>query len=399
MNFKPSASALGLVAVDHFDYIIAGAGAAGLSLAWQISQSPQLADKTVLLLDQEQKVKNDRTWSFWAEKGMEIFPDLLYRSWDQIQFLTPERNLNLHMGNYRYHLIRGEDYHRQLREKLGQEERFVFRQARIEDLGSDAQGGWVKSEAKTYTSSYVFSSLYEKPSAERLKGHIYLLQHFVGHVVRSKEAVFDIHRPVMMDFRVPQLNHPTFMYLMPFSAHEALVEYTLFSPQTLEPSAYEEAIRAYLKTYYALEEYEVLHEERGAIPMTDYAFPSGDDQAVVNIGTAAGMSKASTGYTFYRIQKHSRNIVHQLERGQSPALAQQQSSWKLKMDKLMLHLMLKEGNDTWKIFQELFENNPIHRVLSFLNEETGYFEDLLIMNSVPSAPFIRAVIETGWKFS
>jgi lycopene beta-cyclase len=189
------------------------------------------------------------------------------------------------------------------------------------------------------------------------------------------------------------------MYLLPYSGKEALVEYTLFSPELLKQESYYSSIAEYLEKYYNLKNYEVTHEERGAIPMTDYAFPSGDGQSVIYLGSAAGMSKASTGYTFYRIQKHSRQIIKQLERRQSPALAQQQSTWKLKMDRLMLHLMLTDGSNTWKIFQEMFENNPVGRVLSFLNEETSYMEDFLIMNSVPSGPFIKALMETGLKLN
>jgi lycopene beta-cyclase len=47
-----------------YDYLITGAGAAGLSLAYHLNQSG-LSDKRILLIDRAPKTSNDRTWCFW----------------------------------------------------------------------------------------------------------------------------------------------------------------------------------------------------------------------------------------------------------------------------------------------------------------------------------------------
>ena len=52
--------------MEHYDYIIAGGGCAGLSLAWQLLHSP-LRDRTILIVDRDDKDQNDRTWAFWSE--------------------------------------------------------------------------------------------------------------------------------------------------------------------------------------------------------------------------------------------------------------------------------------------------------------------------------------------
>ena len=52
-----------------------------------------------------------------------------------------------------------------------------------------------------------------------------------------------------MDFRVAQDHGTTFVYVMPFSANKALVEFTLFSPSLLEQDAYDEGLRDYVKDY------------------------------------------------------------------------------------------------------------------------------------------------------
>ena len=50
---------------NHYNFILAGGGAAGLSLAVQLASSP-LKDQSILIIDRDRKQANDRTWCFWA---------------------------------------------------------------------------------------------------------------------------------------------------------------------------------------------------------------------------------------------------------------------------------------------------------------------------------------------
>ena len=66
----------------QYDYIIAGAGCAGLSLAMHIIHSGKLQDKKVLLIDKDPKNSNDRTWCFWqSEEG--LFEPIVYKEWQK----------------------------------------------------------------------------------------------------------------------------------------------------------------------------------------------------------------------------------------------------------------------------------------------------------------------------
>ena len=66
-----------------FDYIIAGGGAAGLSLAWNLSRSEILRNKTVLIIDRDDKKRNDRTWGFWTKDFVD-FDDILFRQFHRL---------------------------------------------------------------------------------------------------------------------------------------------------------------------------------------------------------------------------------------------------------------------------------------------------------------------------
>jgi lycopene beta-cyclase len=72
-------------AASGYDFIIAGGGAAGLSLAYHLMRSP-LRDRSILIVDKDAKDHNDRTFCFWTDRPS-LFDDLVYRSWSQLRFV------------------------------------------------------------------------------------------------------------------------------------------------------------------------------------------------------------------------------------------------------------------------------------------------------------------------
>ena len=66
-----------------YDYIIAGAGGAGLSLLHYLLDSPILSNKQILVIDQSLNKTNDRTWCFW-ETGNHEFESLVHHRWEAI---------------------------------------------------------------------------------------------------------------------------------------------------------------------------------------------------------------------------------------------------------------------------------------------------------------------------
>ncbi len=91
---------------SHYDYIIAGGGMAGLSLAYYLNQS-RLRTKKILVIDREQKNKNDRTWCFW-EKGESAFESIVHRHWQKVWFHGTNFSEWLNISPYQYKMIRGE---------------------------------------------------------------------------------------------------------------------------------------------------------------------------------------------------------------------------------------------------------------------------------------------------
>ena len=94
-----------------------------------------------------------------------------------------------------------------------------------------------------------------------------MLQHFRGIEITTKDKKFDPNIAILMDFRVDQSKGMHFMYLLPYSETEALVESTIFSTTLVDEQYYLASINKYLAKYYQVNDYSITHEENGVIPL------------------------------------------------------------------------------------------------------------------------------------
>ena len=196
-----------------------------------------------------------------------------------------------------------------------------------------------------------------------------------------------------MDFRVSQQPGTTFVYVMPFSATKALVEYTLFTGKLLDPLQYDEGLKEYIKNFLKIDSYKIIEEESGIIPMTNHKFPSAHGN-IINIGTAGGQTKASSGYTFRFIQKYSVRIVENLIKRNNPFIAFPGGPKKFRFyDGTLLHILKHNQLPGDKIFTQLFKKNKPLQVLRFLDNESSLSDELKIISSLPTWPFLKAALK------
>ncbi|MBX2872919.1 MAG: hypothetical protein KTR30_12485 [Saprospiraceae bacterium] len=374
--------------MKHFDYIITGAGGAGLSLIHHLSQSP-LRDKKILVIDKDTKDSNDRTWCFWEEEEGP-FEEIVYRSWNQLSFHSQSYSTDFEIAPYRYKMIRGIDFYRYVQEKTVELSNIQWLQAEVQDIATVGEKIEVKAAGETFAADWCFNSILFQP-INKVETN-YLDQHFKGWVIKTKEASFTPERATLMDFRIAQEGETRFLYVLPIDAHHALIEVAIFSNNILASEAYDQILDLYIQQFITTEAYEVTHEEFGVIPMTDYPFTKSENR-VIHIGTAGGDTKASTGYTFWRMQKHLLQLVDQLANTGLPLV--QPSTWQKRFqlyDSTLLRVLEEERMAGDELFTYLFRKNPPQRLLRFLNDESHFAEELALMSSVPTAPFLRSFI-------
>lgn len=374
----------------HFDYIIAGSGCAGLSLAVQLKRS-QIPFKKVLIIDKEQKDHNDRTWCYWTNKTSNWFDEIVYKRWDKFYFRSNQTNVELHLKPYQYQLIRGIDFYSYCLNELKQDPRFEFVSDEIVELNTKENIGIIRTAKTSYSAKYVFNSAIRVHNVKA--DHVNYVQHFKGYVVETQMECFDADCPVFMDFRVPQHNDCRFVYIIPFSKTKALIEYTGFSRAILKDEEYDTELKNYIQSFLKLGDYKIEHIEKGVIPMAESEFINPFGERVINIGTAGGYSKPSTGFTFYFIQQRTKNIIDNLLKGKAPEEIQIKNSRHKYYDKILLDVMDKKQIAAKDIFEILFRKNDVRAILAFLNEETTLIQDLRIMNSVPKLKFIPSALK------
>lgn len=372
----------------QYDYIIAGMGCAGLSLAMHIIHSKKFSDKKILLVDEAPKNKNDRTWCFW-EKESGLFESIVYRQWGHLWFYSDDFYKEFSIDPYCYKMIRGLDFYNYCYALIKQQSNFEILYRKVEKVFSQNESGIVAG-GETIYSSYVFNSiLFQKPVLN--KKHHWLLQHFKGWTIRTEEQTFDHQVATLMDFRISQQYGTAFCYLLPFSATEALVEYTLFTPSLLEEQQYESELKNYIENILHINNYTITEKEFGVIPMTNFQFPTHQNNCI-NIGTAGGRTKGSSGYTFYFIQKHSAAIVDSLLKTGNPLVAKPSSKFHF-YDSVLLDILANNTLPGKDIFSTLFEKNKVQNVLRFLINESSLLQDGQIILSLPTLPFLKAALK------
>ena len=376
---------------QHFDYIIAGSGAAGLSLAYRLA-SLEFADKRILLIDRSAKKENDRTWCFW-EKGAGLFDEVVFRSWDNLAFFGPNKSIQLAIQPYRYKMIRGQDFYAHTLTKIHAAGHITVLKAEIYDIDTIDGLSQLDCSEGSFTADWTFSSLLSNEEVHEAKKGLFLWQHFKGWVVKTSFPAFEAEKAIFMDFRVPQLDGSCFVYVLPFDAHSALVEFTVFSEEVWDKSTYDLYLRDYLNQQLGIAEFQIEQTETGRIPMASHLFPVNEGRTIF-LGTAGGQTKGSTGYTFQNIQRHSKAIVQALREGKSPRIRQSMAHKRFRLyDNTLLRVLCRRYYPGAELFERLFAGNPPTRVLGFLDETTHPFAELAIMNSVPRWIFAKAVAE------
>ncbi|HMK27325.1 MAG TPA: lycopene cyclase family protein [Chitinophagaceae bacterium] len=373
----------------HYDYIIAGAGCAGLSLAVHMIQSGKFSDKKILIVDKEEKKKNDRTWCFWeTEPG--LFEPLVYQKWKQVWFHGEKFSKLLSLQPYEYKLVRGIDFYNYCFDLIKKQSNIDILFGEVKEMNSDEKKTWLAVDGDIYSAHYIFNSLlFQRPLLK--KKEYYLLQHFKGWLIETEKPVFNPGEATLMDFRSSQQHGTTFVYVMPFSETKALVEYTLFSEKVLEPSQYEKGLKEYIAETLRVGSYKITETEFGIIPMTNHKF-SANENNIIHIGSAGGQTKASSGYTFGFIQKHSACIVQKLVSGKQPICNNIKSRFRF-YDSTFLYILQNKKLAGEKIFSALFKKNKPQQVLRFLDNESSLSDELKIISSLPTWPFLKAALK------
>ncbi len=378
--------------MSYHDFIIAGSGASGLGLAYQMSMSA-LRDQSMLIVDRDLKDRNDRTWCFWSD-GPTRYDHLVYRYWEQLEVVSDHFHQVYDLKPYQYKMIRGIDYYRELRKSMASLPQIEFLQGRVTDLTDtkDKQHAQVIIDDVPYGARWAFNSIF-KPSEpyNGPRGYHYLKQHCKSWEIETPIDCFHPQTVTLFDFRTLQKGMLRYFTILPFTQRRAFVGHTICSTEVMKPHEYDRAISEYLDTILKIEKYRILSIETGVIPMTDRPFPRKLGERIMAIGAKGGMVQPSTGYAFRRIQKDGAAIVKSLTNYGSPFQIPETPARYRLFNTLMLQMMYRQGDRMRDLFIQLFKNNSIQQIFRFLDEEATASEHMRLLTSLPALPFLNAL--------
>tara|TARA_B100000579_G_scaffold437612_1_gene467731 strand:+ start:1696 stop:2766 length:1071 start_codon:yes stop_codon:yes gene_type:complete len=355
--------------MKDFDYIIIGGGCAGLSLAYELEIYKKLENKTLAIIEPRSEYIRDKTWSFWKIISHN-FDDCVKKSWENFSINISSQTKHLECNNYPYQSIDSGLFYKKINNKLKENKNISF----YKDI-----------KEINLKNSFIFNSV---PALKTEKNDLW--QHFCGFEIETKNNFFDDSIFNLMDFNCEQKDSVHFFYTLPFTKNKALVETTWLSKMNdnLEKD-YDFQIKNYIEKHLNLTDYEINYKEEGSIPLF---YPSViKEKNKINIGTAGGMTRLSTGYTFLNIQEHSKYIRENIDNIENLKNFSIGKKYHL-LDKIFLEVMKKNPDKMPDIFFKMFDNSA-NTIVKFLSNKSNFIEDLSIILKMPKWIFIKAIFE------
>ena len=351
--------------MKEFDYIIIGGGCAGLSLAYELEINQKLKDKTLAIIEPRSKYQKDKTWSFW-KVTKHNFEDCIKKSWNNFTINTPNHTKHIKCSDTPYQTINSGIFYQKIINKLEQNNNIVFFK-NINELD--------------IRNSIIFNSVGD--IADRKNS---LWQHFSGVEIETNKELFDEKIFNLMDFDCDQKDSVHFFYTLPFSKKKALIETTWISDlNNTALQDYESQLKDYIENKLRIKDYKINFRETGAIPLFHTLNIKKLNQ--IEIGTAGGMTRLSTGYTFLNIQKQSKYISENIENIKNIKVFSINKKYQF-LDNIFLNVLKNNPKKMPEIFYKMFGCKP-NTVISFLSNSSTIYEDISVILKMPKLIFIK----------
>ena len=354
--------------MKEFDYIIIGGGCAGLSLAYELEIYDKLKNKTLAIIEPREEYKRDKTWSFWKVFSHN-FEDCVKKSWNTFSVNTPNETKYIECKLTPYQTIDSGIFYQKIIDKLNLNKNIKFFK-NIDEIDR--------------SNAIIFNSV---PNFEDKKKNLW--QHFCGVEIETEKDFFDDELLNLMDFACDQRNRVHFFYTLPFDKKNALVETTWISELNNESlKDYDEQIDNYLSKHLNIRNCKVNFKETGAIPLFRPKKLKKTNEIL--IGSAGGMTRLSTGYTFLNIQEQSKYIRKNIENIKNVDLFRIKTKYDF-LDKIFLKVLKNNSSEMGKIFFKIFDSSP-EAAINFLSNKSNFSQDLEIILKMPKWKFLKELI-------
>lgn len=379
------------------DVLILGAGCAGTSLAHYLEDFGYAGK--VVLLDFRTKFDREQRWCGWGKLPASMQP-LVEKSWRGWTVCDENRSIVRNSANFSYQQIYAPRFfeHFHARWQKADSPFELNLGEKVERLENKQNFVEVTTNRETWRARLVFDARHQGSANlknVRKSGEIYLHQTFLGWVVKFPRAVFDEKTATLMDFRTPQAEGVNFIYVLPYSDREALVESTSFSRDPAVRGVHLNAVAKYIAGNFG-DDYEIRAEESGELPMTTADLPPKTDDRIFNIGVAGGGARPSSGYAFQRIQRQTSAIARAV--ADETEIPQAVAPRKYRFfDAVFLEILARQPESAKDFFLRMFADVEPDALIRFLTDESSFRDDLAVVSALPKMPFAAAWLQVLWR--
>ena len=369
------------------DVLILGAGCAGTSLAHYLEDFGYAGK--VVLLDSRTKFNREQRWCSWAKLPASLAP-LVQQSWRSWTVADENHSTTRTSENYSYQQIYAPDFFAHFHSRWQNSDAPIEinlggKVGRIEERRDCVE---VEANGEIWRANLVFDARHKGSAnlknAENAKS-VYLHQTFLGWKIEFPRAVFDSQNATLMDFRTAPTDGVNFIYVLPYSDREALVESTSFSINPTVWGSHLNAVTKYIGENFG-EDYDITAEESGELPMTTAKMPAKSGERIFNIGIAGGAARPSSGYAFHRIQRQTSEMARAIVNKEK--IPQTFASRKYDFfDAVFLEAVAQNPAAAKDYFLRMFEKVAPDSLIRFLTDESSMADDLTVINALPKLSF------------
>ena len=362
------------------DLLILGAGCAGLSLAWRLSELGSACPR-VMMLDQRVAYTHDRTWCFWDNQDARL-AGLTTHDWRWLRLRAQAKTAGFDCGMRPYQMLEA------ALQAIGACPAVSLRLGEsVTQAPVPVAGGWqLVSSHRVVTARWVVDT---RPWAAPAPDGATLWQSFYGREICCDDDIFDPQTADLMNFTEPSNGQIPFTYVLPVSKRRALVEATVFGPLPLGRVDLAAQLDAAVKACTGGREHATVRCESGILPMGLARRPPPLGAGYVAVGVMAGGARPSTGFAFQRIQQWADQCSAAIAAGNGPTLHRPDPLVVRLMDKLFLQVLRAAPQAAPGLFLALFEHADSASVIRFLSGQGSLADCWQVVRALPARHFLR----------
>lgn len=375
------------------DIVIVGAGCAGLSLAARLADAGPRVGR-VVVLDGRTTFTRDRTWCFWDVHPHPFAAAVTHR-WPQWRITGADgTDVVRTSGRYRYHHIPADAFYTEALSRIACAPHVELRLGEhVCAVAEEGDAVRVQTGQGELRAARVFDSRPCAAPPDTAPSHggfptTRLVQAFAGAIIHTPAPVFDARTATLMDFTADQPDDGfAFGYVLPYTAHEALIEVAVIAGHAPLRATLDTALARYA-TRLTGGAHTVRSREAGVIPMDAAPVVRHPSPRVTRIGVAGGMAKPSTGYAFLAIQRDTAALARGITRA-TPARAPRPrgrvSRW---LDHVFLRRLEADPAGAPALFARLFATAEPDALVRFLSDVGSPADTARVIAALPPMPFV-----------